>query len=113
MAASLRWGYGHYFVFAAAGAVSAGIELAVDRALSRTELGGTSAGLALAVPVAVFLAAVWLLALRPAGDRIVDVAVPTLVLLVLLSALVPGTAVLVALLGACAATVVAARGRSG
>lgn len=114
LAASLRWGYGHYLVFASAGATAAGIELGVDRALARTELGSTAAGLALAVPVAIFLTAVWVLALRPAGDPVIDRAVPLLAALVLLAALLPGTAVLIALLTAgCAAVVTVRRRASG
>lgn len=111
LSASLRWGYGHYLVFAAAGAVAAGVELGVDRTLSRTELGGVGAGLALAAPVTVFLLAVWLLVLRPADDPVVDRAVPGLAALTLLAAVLPGTAVLVAVLAGCAAAVLTVRGR--
>ena len=110
VSASFRWGYGHYFAFAAAGALAAGIELGVDRALDRTGVGHVTAGMALAVPVAVFLLVVWLLALRPAGDPVVDRAVPALAAAVLVAGLLPGAAVAVALLAAATAGVVGARG---
>lgn len=110
--ASLLWGYGHYLVFASLGAVSAGIELAVNRVGDDTELGPVASGLGLSIPVAVFLLAVWALALRPRRDPVVDVAVPVLAVLVVLTALVPGATtvvVLSALLTAAGAFVVATR----
>ena len=50
------WGYGHYVVFASLGALGAGLQLAASSshgALSSTV--ATTAGLAVAVPVAAFL----------------------------------------------------------
>jgi low temperature requirement protein LtrA len=62
---SFVWGYGHYFIFAAAGAVGAGIVVNVDEATHHTDLSSTAAAGALTVPVAVFLVTLWLLHLRP------------------------------------------------
>lgn len=61
---SLVFGYGHYFIFAAAGAFSAGIEVAVDVDTHGTSLEAAAAAATLTVPVAVFLVAVWALTLR-------------------------------------------------
>lgn len=58
LSASLRWGYGHYLVFAALGAVSAGIELAVNQVADDTELIPVWNAAGLTLPVAVFLLAV-------------------------------------------------------
>ncbi len=110
--ASLRWGYGHYLIFAALGAVSAGIELAVDEITGKTELGAVAGGLGLTVPVAVFLLAVWLIILRPRRDPGVDSAVPVIAVLVAASCLLPGATTVVvatALLGTAAAVVVTVR----
>lgn len=55
------WGYGHYFVFASAAAVGAGMAVAVDHATHHAEISRTAAGAAVAVPVAVYLACLWFL----------------------------------------------------
>jgi low temperature requirement protein LtrA len=65
------WGYGHYFVFAAAAAVGAGLAVCVDHAARHASISTLAAGSAVAVPAAVFLFCLWLLhardeaALRP------------------------------------------------
>jgi len=84
---SLIWGYGHYFVFAGAAAVSAGLEAAIDYDLFRLgeegklapeaqeafaeqlasgehHVSGLAAALATNVSVAMFLFGVWLLMAR-------------------------------------------------
>jgi low temperature requirement protein LtrA len=58
---SFYWGYGHYFLFAAVAAVGAGLEVAVEFAGHHTELTPTTAGMVVAVPVALVLALVWAL----------------------------------------------------
>ncbi|NGN64840.1 low temperature requirement protein A, partial [Streptomyces sp. A7024] len=62
---SLRWGYGHYLVFASAAAVGAGLAVSVDQAAHKTHIGDLAAGFAVTVPVAVFLVTLWLLHLQP------------------------------------------------
>jgi low temperature requirement protein LtrA len=59
------WGYGHYFVYAAAAAIGAGLGVAVDRAGAHATIGPVEAGLAVTVPVAVFLVSLWVLLDRP------------------------------------------------
>jgi len=59
------WGYGHYFVYAAAAATGAGLGVAVDRVGGHTAIGAVGAGLAVAVPVAIFLVSLWILLDRP------------------------------------------------
>ena len=60
---TLFWGYSHYFIFAAAGAFSAGIEVAVDSTLGHGHVGRLAA-LTLSGPVATFIVGIWLLSLR-------------------------------------------------
>lgn len=60
----LVFGYSHYFIFAAAGAFSAGIELIIDSAAGHAEAPPLAATGLLAVPVAVFIFGIWMLSLR-------------------------------------------------
>ena len=53
----LGWGYGHYFVFAAVAALGAGLGVAADTTHEATDLGTQAAAATVAVPVAVYLAA--------------------------------------------------------
>ncbi|WP_295010755.1 low temperature requirement protein A [uncultured Microbacterium sp.] len=86
---SLAYGYGHYFVFAAAGAFSAGIEVEIDVLTDHSTLHAPWSSFAFTVPLAVFLLGVWLLVIRPRADRIVNTVVPVAALLVLIDPLVP------------------------
>jgi len=96
---SLVWGYGHYFVFAAAAAVSAGLEAAIDYDLQHlaeegaltpeataaveaaehgTEaahhISGLAAALTVNASVAVFVLGVWVLIARHRHHRVLDTA---------------------------------------
>jgi low temperature requirement protein LtrA len=53
------WGYGHYFVFAAAAATGAGLAVAVDAGTHRAVISAWAATWAVAIPVAVFVLALW------------------------------------------------------
>ena len=68
---AIVWGYGHYFVFAAAAAVGAGLAVAVDEAAGRTTIGNVGAAFAVAVPVVVYLLCLWVLHYRPEYRRTV------------------------------------------
>ncbi|MGH2446212.1 MAG: low temperature requirement protein A [Candidatus Limnocylindria bacterium] len=54
------WGYGHYVVFAAVAAVGTGLNVAADLTHEEAEIGPIVAGLIVAVPVAIYLVAAWL-----------------------------------------------------
>ncbi|MEF2977354.1 low temperature requirement protein A [Subtercola sp. YIM 133946] len=86
---SLVTGYTHSVIFAAAGAVSAGIEVAVALQSGTTELSPVESAGALTIPVAVFVLAVWALAIRPAGRRVPNILIPVGAVLVGLSAFTP------------------------
>jgi low temperature requirement protein LtrA len=60
------WGYGHYFVFASLAATGAGLAAATDIIVGRAHTPAWIAGAAVAIPVSIFLACVYLLVLRPA-----------------------------------------------
>ncbi len=55
MRIALTWGYGHYFVFASIAALGAGLEVAVLVSKHIAHVPPVVSGLAVAVPVAVFL----------------------------------------------------------
>lgn len=62
--AAFIWGYGHLLIFGAAAAVGAGLAVAADHATGEAHISGVAAGAAVAVPVALFLGALWLVHLR-------------------------------------------------
>ncbi|WP_313811507.1 low temperature requirement protein A [Glutamicibacter sp.] len=86
---SLVYGYGHYFIFAAAGAFSAGIEVEIDVLTGHSELHQPWAAFAYTLPLSVFVLGIWALAIRPAADRIVNVLLPSAGVLVLIDPLIP------------------------
>lgn len=87
VASSLAYVYGHFFVFAAAGAFSAGIEIETDVLTGHTAL--PYASFAYTIPLAVFVLGIWALAIRPHADRVVNTALPLAALLVLIDPLIP------------------------
>jgi low temperature requirement protein LtrA len=98
MTSALVFGYGHYVVFASAGAFSAGIEVAIDHDTHATGLDATVAAATLTVPVAIFLLGAWFLTMRGQLARGTDVAVVVLSLLIGASALAPVSLVVAAVL---------------
>jgi low temperature requirement protein LtrA len=61
---ALRWGFGHYVVFASAAAVGSGLAARVDHWTHHAEASGLLTGGAVTVPTAVLVAAIWLVQLR-------------------------------------------------
>jgi low temperature requirement protein LtrA len=59
------WGYGHYFVFASAAAVGAGLAVGVDAATGHAAVGPVGAGAAVAIPAAIYVMVLWVLHYRP------------------------------------------------
>ncbi|MFI5693249.1 low temperature requirement protein A [Kribbella sp. NPDC051586] len=88
-ARSLRYGYVHYFVFAAAGAFSAGIEVQIDVLTHRSKLSELAASLTVTLPIAAFVLGIWWIALRDNADRVVNIGVPLGAALVLLDPILP------------------------
>jgi low temperature requirement protein LtrA len=86
---SLRYGYTHYFILAAAAAFSAGIEVEIDVLTGHSELSAVAASFTVTVPIAVFLLGVWWIAIRDNADRVVNTVLPTGALLVLLDPVLP------------------------
>ena len=120
---ALGWGYGHYFVFASAAALSAGLELSIDETLQHVgdsvdavpgehavALDAVTTAALTTVPVAVFLFATWLLMLRPLADRTLDAYLVTATVLTLAMTFTPFPILLTALVMTVTVAVVVARG---
>ena len=106
---SFAYGYVHYFVFAAAGAFSAGIEVWIDDLTGDTALPAVAVSFTTSVPIAVFLMGVWLIAIRSNADRVVNIAVPAGALLVLLDPVLPVPVTLTAVILVAIVTVLVLR----
>lgn len=63
------WGYGHFLIFGSAAAVGAGLAASVDSVTSHTQTGPAGTGLAVAIPVAIYLLSLWVLHDRPEYRR--------------------------------------------
>jgi low temperature requirement protein LtrA len=86
---SLRYGYVHYFVQAAAGALSAGIGIQVDVRTRGTGLSPVAAAATITIPVAIVVLGIWWIAMRDQADRTVNVTVPVGALLIVLATGIP------------------------
>lgn len=62
---SFGWGYGHYFIFATAAIVGAGLAVNIDHVTAHTALSDAGAASTLTVPVALYLLTLWIFHLRP------------------------------------------------
>jgi low temperature requirement protein LtrA len=83
------FGYGHYFVFASAAAVGAGITVKVDTITGHAELSPRAAAFTVAIPVAIYVVCVWLLHRGPHESVLRSVAFPVAAALVLITPLLP------------------------
>jgi low temperature requirement protein LtrA len=95
---SLRYGYAHYFVFAAAAAFSAGIEVELDVLTEKSHLSSIEASFTVTIPIAIFLLGIWWIAIRASADRVVNTVVPLGAVLVLLDPVLPIPVTLTALI---------------
>ncbi|MBN9612107.1 MAG: low temperature requirement protein A, partial [Actinobacteria bacterium] len=86
---ALPFGYGHYAVFAAAGAFSAGISVLLGSDPGGTDFASIAAAATLTVPVAVFIIGVWLLIMRHRLTGATRALVPVGAVLIALCALLP------------------------
>lgn len=90
MASGFAFGYAHYLIFAAVGAVSAGIEVELDLLSGEGEqTSGSAASLAFAIPVGVYLVAAWAVLLRGKVSRPTSIIVLACAAAVLACALLP------------------------
>jgi low temperature requirement protein LtrA len=101
-AGDYMWGFGHYFIFAAAAAIGAGLAARVDYWTHHSEVPGWVSAAAVTAPTAVLLTALWLISLRqhdPSARTIVPFGAA--VVLILLSTVTPWPEILAGLVCAC------------
>jgi low temperature requirement protein LtrA len=108
---SILWGYGHYFIFASAAAVGAGLAVSVDYDTHHAEISRTAAGYAVAAPVAIYLLFVWMLHIRPHLRGPLLVAYPIVAVLILLTPLGPAPVQVIAVLLAALVAITLTLGR--
>ena len=96
--AAFVWGYGHYAVFASVAAVGAGLQVVADRTHEETVIGPMAAVFAVAIPVAIYLLAAWLVS-RPgrSARQVVPVLVGAIAV-ILAAALLGGSSPAIAVL---------------
>ena len=101
-AGTFAYGYGHLPVFAAAAAVGAGVQVLVEHETGLGHIGSFTAGLAVVVPVSLYVLGVWAVVILPNTRSIARLAYPVCAALVLvlapLGAPVPTTAACLAAL---------------
>jgi low temperature requirement protein LtrA len=96
---AFAWGYGHYAVFASAAAVGAGLAVATDYATHHAEIDAVTAGAAVAAPVAIFMAVLWVLHTGWEAPSVpMQLLVPVASILVLLTPLTGWTVPLIGLI---------------
>lgn len=66
---AFAWGYGHVVIFASAAALGAGLQVAADETHGAISLDPVIAAMTVAVPVAIYLVAVWTLHATEASRR--------------------------------------------
>jgi low temperature requirement protein LtrA len=81
------WAYGHVFVFGAIAAISAALSLAVDvTTQEHIEISTVGAGMALAIPSAIYVLSLWVLQERVVAKNLFDTLVdPVTAMLILLT----------------------------
>nr|WP_296066387.1 low temperature requirement protein A [uncultured Actinoplanes sp.] len=95
---SLMWGYGHYFIFASAAAVGAGLGVGADYLTGHADISRTIAAYAIAVPVAIYLFFVWLLHIRPHQTGTALATMPVGIVAILVTPLLPASIEILAVL---------------
>jgi low temperature requirement protein LtrA len=86
---AFSWNYLHLPIFAAVGAVGAGLAVAVEEAGGTSAISVSTAGLAVAIPIAVYIMGVWALYLPVRTSWLYRAVHPIGALLVLAAALTP------------------------
>lgn len=67
--AAFLWGYGHSLILGSAAAVGVGLAVIADYEIGESAITRFGAGLAVAIPVAIFIASTWGFHLRRSGPR--------------------------------------------
>jgi low temperature requirement protein LtrA len=86
MRSAFVWGYGHSFIFAATAAVGAGLAVVIDQVTHHSEISSSGAGMALALPTAVYVLVLWILQEHPRANNLFDTLLhPVMAVLILVT----------------------------
>jgi len=70
--AAFVWAYGHWFIFGATAAVGAGLAVAIDAASHHAEISTEAAGMAVALPTAIYVLCLWILQEHRRANNMID-----------------------------------------
>jgi low temperature requirement protein LtrA len=80
------WSYGHLFIFGATAATGAGLAVVIDQVTHHAEISAAGAGLAVALPVSIYVFSLWILHEHPGANNLIDKLLhPIIVVLILLT----------------------------
>ncbi len=80
------WAYGQYLIFAATAAVGAGLAVVIDQLTHHAEISAVAAGVAVAIPSAIYVLSLWVLQEHPRANKIIDTVLhPVTAALILLT----------------------------
>lgn len=86
---ALLWGYGHFALFAAGAATGAGFAVFIEVATHHADISEQVAALSVAIPVAIYLATLWVIRdrfwLKGLGQWLVPISVASIILAGILS----------------------------
>ncbi len=100
LAAAQIWNYLHLLIFGSVAAVGAGLVVSIEEATGHAHVGWVFAGLAVAVPLALYLLGLWLIYVRGIASRFHWAIVPAAIVLVLAAAFAPMPILVVGLITA-------------
>ncbi|WP_433455407.1 low temperature requirement protein A [Streptomyces sp. CA-142005] len=105
MPTTIIWGYGHYLVFTSTAAIGAGLAVVVDALSGHMHVTHLQQGLAVGIPLAVWIATVWWLRVGPPLRGPAVAASPVAAVLVLAAVWTPAAVPLMAVITAALAAV--------
>ncbi|MBZ0293397.1 MAG: low temperature requirement protein A [Anaerolineae bacterium] len=91
---ALIWGYGHFFIYSATAAVGAGLAVVIDQITHHAEISTVGAGLAVALPVSVYVFSLWILHEHPNAEHFIDRLLHPIIMVLILLTPFTGQAVL-------------------
>jgi low temperature requirement protein LtrA len=80
------WAYTHSLIFGATAAVGAGLAVVIDQLTHHAEISAVGAGMAVAVPISIYVLSLWVIHEHPRDDNLIDKLLhPLIVILILLT----------------------------
>jgi F0F1-type ATP synthase assembly protein I len=96
---AFNWTYGHWLIFGVTAAVGAGLAIVIDQATHHAEISTTVAGMAVALPTAIYVFSLWVLQEHRRAKNLIDTLLnPITALLILLTPFTGQTVLLTGIL---------------